>query len=184
MGRPEWEVIGIVGGATTAYDPASKILTLAVPDIYESLPQKIHAAVTWIAENRPGISGIFKTDDDIVVDPILLAETVVANQHREYWGFAVKTTKAGPITDTQIQLRFTNKQLQPTHQSAKYCFGAGYWLSASVIPRIVAASTDYATSPLEDVCTGYVLNRAKHWPTRIQLPWTEWPRTPKLLALK
>lgn len=183
LSRPEYEIIGIVGGQTEIYDPSTRILTLPVPDTYEALPTKIHAAIAWIYNDQPGIPGIFKTDDDIVVDPAILARTILANQTRDYWGFVVQTTRGGLISRGRIQTRFADTYLRPSFQAATYCFGHGYWISSAVIPHIVAA-TDYESSYLEDICTGYVLNRVGVLPTCIQIPYTEWPRIPKLLSLK
>ena len=181
MDRPDWEVIGCVGGSTTSFDPVTRILTLPVPDTYEALPRKIHAAIAWISRERPDIPGVFKTDDDIVVSPKALAEVIRIHQKRPYWGFVVQTTYAAPIPEKRIQARFQNTRLRPTHQTAKYCFGHGYWLSSSAIPTVVAA-TEYASSYLEDVCTGYVMNKAKYMPIRIRVPYVEWPRIPALLS--
>jgi hypothetical protein len=50
--------------------------------------------------------------------------------------------------------------------------------------HILAARADYDSSYLEDVCTGFVMNRAGWKPTRIRIPAEEYPRTPQLLALK
>jgi hypothetical protein len=183
LSRPEYEIIGIVGGHQEAFDPATRILTLTVPDTYEALPTKIQAAIAWIHKERKEIPGIFKTDDDIVVDPALLARTILANQAQDYWGFVVQTTRGGPISRGRIQTRFADTSLHPSFQAATYCFGHGYWISSAVIPHIVA-STDYASSYLEDICTGYVLNRVGVFPTAIKIPYTEWPRIPKLLSLK
>jgi hypothetical protein len=182
MDRPDWDCIGCIGGQTTSFDPATRILTLAVPDTYEALPRKVHAAISWISRERPGISGIFKTDEDIVVSPKALAEAIQTNQARPYWGLEVQFTRAAPIPASRIQARFQNHQLRPSHQAAKYCFGHGYWLSAAAIPTVVAAADEYAKSYLEDVCTGYVMNKAKYMPVCIRIPYVEWPRIPALLS--
>ena len=185
MTRPEWEVIGIVGDGTKAVlNNETRILTLAVPDTYEALPTKIHAAFTWIAENRPGIPGVFKTDDDLLFDMNALAKTVQANLAQPYWGVAAGVCKAAPVNPARIAYRFNDTSLKPSHQTAAYCFGWGYWISKDMIPHIVAAATDYQTSYLEDVCTGYVLNQKGVTPVRILIPYKECPRVPGLLAIK
>ena len=192
MTRPEWEIIGIVGSntssttstTTTSFDPHTHILSLPVPDTYEALPTKIHAAITWIATERPGIPGIFKTDDDIVFDTDSLARAILANMATPYWGTKAVSCRSAPIIAGRIASRFEDKTLKPTHQSAVYCIGLGYWLSASSLPHILAARTDYETSCLEDVCTGFVMNRAGFQPARIRVPAEEWSRSSQLLALK
>jgi hypothetical protein len=185
MARPEWELIGLLGGATTtSYDPATKILTVATPDTYERLPQKLHAAYSWIAANRPGIPGIFKTDEDLLFDMSALVQTVLAKQALPYWGVTASICQEAPVNLHRIQERFEDKSLKPKHQAAIYCFGAGYWISAAALPAIVAAAADYETSALEDVCTGYVMNRAGWTPQRHRVAFREVPRNVELLSIK
>jgi hypothetical protein len=57
-------------------------------------------------------------------------------------------------------------------------------VSKDVLPEIINAEKDYATSYLEDVCTGFVMNRAGYIPIHIPIPYTEYPRGPELLAAK
>lgn len=183
--RPEWEIIGIRGGQEpTSYDPVTRVLTLEAADTYEALPAKLHAAYTWIHANRPGIPGIYKTDDDMLYNIPLLAKTVIDKTNLPYWGVTASICQAAQVNLARIQERFEDKTLRPTHQTAVYCFGAGYWLSAAVLPTIVAAADEYKASALEDVCTGYVLNRAGWTPARIRIPCQEHPRIPQLLSLR
>ena len=183
MSRPEWEVIGICGGGirNANLDETTRILTLPNNDTYEGLPSKLHAAYRWIRENRPGLPGIFKTDDDILFDMPQLAAAVVANAALPYWGVTASICKSAPVPVDRIRLRFDDKTLRPRHQSAVYSFGAGYWLSAEVLPTICAATEEYANSPLEDVCTGYVLNKGGWGPKKFRIAFTEVPRDKKLL---
>jgi len=185
--RPDFELIGILGSSSESpavFDSTSRILSLPVPDTYEALPTKLHAGFAWIAANRPGIPGVFKTDDDIVFEIDALTSSILANTARPYWGAMVGVSQAGPIRQERIDVRFVDTTLRPSHQSAAYCFGLGYWISAAALPLIVAAEATYKTSYLEDICTGYVLNTSKIMPTRVRIPYKEIPRTPELLTLK
>jgi len=182
--RPEWELIAIIGSDEPAHlDPATRILTLPVPDTYEALPRKIHAAFAWIAKERPGTRGVFKTDDDMWFDTEVLAKTIL-KETREYWGVKTSYIKAAAINSGRIEERFEDRSLQPSHQTAAYCFGWGYWISEASIPLIVQAKEDYTNSYLEDVCTGFVLNRQKITPVIVRIPYKEYLRGPELLALK
>jgi len=182
-----WEVIGIIGDPTLSaavYDPATKLLTLPCSDVYEHLPAKLHAAYSWIAENRPGIPGIFKTDEDILFS--LKDLTAAVEQHKgvPYWGVTASICKAAPVAQWRVSDRFSDVSQKPTHQSAVYCFGAGYWISAMALPIVVGASRDYKASALEDVCTGFVLNRAGIFPIKVRVPFSEMPRDAALLSLE
>ena len=184
--RPEWTIIGVIGGGggTASYDATTRILTLPGSDSYETLPAKLHAAYSWIFANRPGIPGIFKTDEDMVFDLDILAGAVSENVAIPYWGVTASICQAAPVNPARIQHRFDDTSLRPMHQSAVYCFGAGYWLSAEALPHIRDAVADYRTSCLEDVCTGFVMNQAGWKPARIRVPCREVERSPELLQLQ
>jgi hypothetical protein len=182
--HPAWTVVGLIGGAQeAAYNSANQILTVASPDTYEALPQKIHAALAWIRSTWPDAPGVFKTDDDILVRNLDdLAAAVQTHAAEPYWGLMVHRCHASYVPMARIKHRFTDKSFRPKHQSARYCFGHGYWLSAPALDVAVAAAADYATSYLEDVCTGFVMNRARWEPLSVPIPYKEMPRVPELLA--
>jgi hypothetical protein len=181
--RPAWTTIGFKGGAEeTTFNEETRILTLAVPDIYDALPTKIHAAFSWASARWPDAPGFFKTDDDILLqDMNHLVFAVNTFKGEAYWGLTTHRCSQAPVNPYRVQTLFTNKQLIPIHQSAHYCFGAGYWISKAAIPFIVAAKDTYAASYLEDVCTGYVLNSAGIEPVQHKIPWAEGPRISELL---
>jgi hypothetical protein len=175
MARAEYEIIGVLGGAkgNSSYDSSTRILSLAVPDTYEGLPKKIYAAFAWIYKNRPGIPGIFKTDDDMLFHMNSLVRNIRKHQTLPYWGVACSSCQEGAVDKERINTRFEDKELRPRHQKAAYCFGWGYWISKDSLPVIIAAEKTYHTSFLEDVCTGYVLNQAGIKPVRINFPYKE-----------
>ena len=185
MQNPGWFVVGLVGGgATTSFDVSSSILTIAKPDVYESLPAKLHAAYVWILKNWPNTPGIFKTDEDIVFDKGALATAIHANKQKMYWGLIKSMCQEAHVNLHRISTRFIDKSLRPKHQRAIYCFGAGYWLNKEVLSILENAEEVYATSSLEDVCTGYVMNSARIFPDQVNVPCGEIPRGPELLAHK
>ncbi len=186
---PFWTVIGLVGGGTmTSFDEVSRILTVTAPDNYESLPTKIHAAFSWILANFPVCAGVFKIDDDIVLEhghsEIIEEVTRVWTRNTPYAGFHPSTCIAKFVERHRVVTRFENKNLNPRHQAARYCYGHGYWVSRTALPLLVDATTEYATSYLEDVCTGYVLNRAGIFPEKMHVTYREAPRDAALLAIK
>lgn len=185
--HPEWRVVGLLGdpaAAAPVFD--GTYLTVPNPDTYEALPAKIQAAVAWIAATWPDVPGYFKTDDDIefgntrhIIQAIdKLKDTL------PYWGLTYSVCAAAPVNGWRISNRFTDTSLRPTHQAATYCFGAGYWIGREGIRAIAAAADVFAASALEDVATGYVMNRAGLFPRKLPLPVREVPRGPELLALQ
>lgn len=189
--RPEeWHTIGLLGDSTLTipvFDESSSILTLPVPDTYESLPRKIHAALEWIHEQWPTIPGVFKTDDDIVIHDLdhlsmAIKESIVTKT--AYCGINGGICSAGRVNRERIETHFTNKQKQWSHKGAHYCYGAGYWLSTPAIRIAIAAKKEYASACLEDVCTGYVMNSAGIRPLKLKIAYTEHIRDDALLLPK
>ena len=181
--NPAWTLVGILGGATeTSFNEKTRVLHLAVPDTYEALPTKIHAAFSWISKTWPDTPGIFKTDDDIL---LFNQEDLIYRINRfkgdPYWGFVTHHCAAEEVPEWRIESRFTDKTLRPRYQEARYCFGHGYWISKAALPHIVAAKEDYESSFMEDICTGFVMNRAGIKPEQHTIVYRECPRVPELL---
>ena len=184
--HPEWVGVGIVGDPTlSAPRREGNIIVLPVPDTYEALPTKIHAAMSWVANTYPSTIGVWKTDDDILYHDINTVLAAIKLHHATpYWGLFVGRCREAPVNMVRIAVRFDDTSLRPRHQQAIYCYGHGYWISREALPLIVAAEKDYRESFLEDVCTGYVMNRNRWIPHQATIPYRELPRGPELLALQ
>jgi hypothetical protein len=185
MLHPNWQVVGILGDPTlTEARLDGAILTLPVPDTYEGLPAKVHAAFAWLTAKIPNLIGIFKTDDDIVFpDKAAIHKQIMDNRYRPYWGLRVGECKEDAVRAECIENRFNDKSLQPRHQAAeRYAFGGGYWVGREALPILVSAGDMYRASVLEDVCTGHLLNAAGIIPPRLFLPHVEHPREPAFLS--
>lgn len=184
--NPAWTLVGILGGAIeTSFHEETRVLHLAVPDTYEALPTKIHTAFSWVSNTWPDAPGIFKTDDDILLFKISDLVSAI-NQYKEvpFWGFVTHHCAAQEIPGWRIQARFTDKTLTPSHPESIYCFGHGYWISKAALPHILAAKAEYDAAFMEDICTGYVMNRAGIKPEHHTIVYRECPRVPELLRYK
>ena len=187
--QPEWRVVGLLGDPAAAVtDPVfdGTYLTVPNPDTYEALPAKIQAGVAWLTATWPDVPGYFKTDDDIEFGDVrrLIAAILTLKDVEPYWGLTYSVCPAAPVNTWRIQNRFCDTSLRPTHQAATYCFGAGYWIGREGMRAIAAAADVFAASALEDVATGFVMNRAGFQPRKLPLPVREVPRGPELLALQ
>ena len=176
--RPSaWDVVGCIGHPELTqpeYNADENIVYLPVSDVYEALPAKIQAAISWISTWKPDAPGIFKTDEDIFFDDLAdLEETINRNTHVPYWGIVKSKTTEKGVCPSRISTRFHNKSLRPRHQTAQYCYGHGYWVSKAAISHILDAKEVYAASFMEDICTGYVLNQAGIFPEGIPLKYKE-----------
>lgn len=172
MRLPTYRVIGLVGGSpVTTFD--GTLLSLPVEDSYEFLPKKVQAAFRWIRTNFPNTPGIFKTDEDIFFrNQHQLAIEIENNAHIPYWGTVVAHCAAGNVDISRIERSCDDTSLRPTHPSAHYCYGHGYWVSSEAIP-IVCASDEFEKAFLEDVCMAHVLNKSGWMPTYVNIPYEE-----------
>lgn len=186
MDRPKWRTIGVVGDPDCgAPRLEGQIVTLPISDIYEALPVKIHAAFKWAYETFPKAPGVYKTDDDIIYhDMKSLTKAIGLYVSKPYWGLFIGVCPENEINPIRIAERFEDKTLKPRHQAAIYCYGHGYWVSRKAIEVLIANESEYAGSYLEDVCTGYLMNRAGWKPLHVPIAYVEAVRGPELLTAK
>ena len=180
-----WRIVTVIGGGEGDATFDGTLLTLPVNDNYESLPSKIYAAFAWVYHYFPNSPGVWKTDDDILYKDLkVLQQTIQKNKDKAYWGLVSQKCPAANIEMKRIQGRFEDKTLRPKHQMAHYCFGHGYWISHSALRHILEAKKEYTESYLEDVCTGYVLNKKGIKPSVITpIPYSEVLRDATLLNI-
>jgi hypothetical protein len=127
-------------------------------------------------------SSDLKTDDDILLsNKTDLASAIDHYKEEPFWGFVIHHICAQQVSEWRIHSRFTDKTLKPSHPTSFYCFGHGYWVSKAALPHILAAKADYESSFMEDICTGYVLNKQGIRPEHHPIIYRECPRVPELL---
>jgi glycosyl transferase family 25 len=172
------KVIGLIGGVSqTEYDESTQILSLQVEDDYERLPSKIYEGMNWIHKNYPNCRGIFKTDDDIFYPNFKILIDIITKTNNLYMGCVTESCNSGNITLERMKDRFSDMSISGRHQSAVYCWGAGYWVHNSVLSYIVNAKEYYTKSYIEDICTGYVLNQVNIFPSKLNILFVELPRS-------
>lgn len=179
--HPAWRVVGVVGGSSeTTFD--GSILSVAAPDTYDDLPKKVFHAFEWIARQWPNSIGVFKTDEDILMENVAdLATTVLANHRIPYWGLRYDNIKAGTIAKERLDTRFADTT-EKTHPAAFYCWGHGYWVSSSAIHCLMRRRKEFYEQYLEDVCVGSCLNSFDIFPEKIPLNYKEMGRA-ELIAM-
>jgi len=181
-----WRVVGVIANPSLSeatFDETIGLLTVPVSDNYENLPKKMWCALTWCLDRWPDTPGIFKTDDDMLIDLAQLEKTIKRCSAIDYWGLVTDTCSASPVNKFRIEQRCENKSIVAWHQAASYCFGWGYWLSPRSLRVVRDAKQEYWRSMLEDVCLGSVLNAEGIFPEHQAIAFKECPRTPELLTI-
>jgi hypothetical protein len=186
MSSPDFQIVGLLGDPTLT-EPSfdGTILTLNVNDTYEYLPLKIFKAFSWCLNQWPDTVGIFKTDDDIVVNINDLVRTVQKNKDVPYWGLNTDAVDSKQVDQHRIN-KFTDKSLKPRFPAARYCWGHGYYVSRQALTLLVQSKDiveKFPTGP-EDVNIGSILNKHSFVPRRIEVRYREAARNDVLLNIK
>jgi hypothetical protein len=170
--HPSWITIGVVGG--TVLEFKDSIVTLPVSDTYDDHPKKVIDGFAWIRKQFPHSVGIFKTDDDIYVNNIeTLAKTIQEHICEPYWGFVTSTCEASVISQPARIEKFSDKESVKRHPKSHYCYGHGYWVTSNSVQFLTENAKDYYEQPLEDVCTGSILNKYSIIPKRYIVDYKE-----------
>ena len=178
---PSCLTIGIIGDPILQdCELRENILYVNSEDTYEKLPLKLYLAYKWVNDNFPNIIGIFKTDDDIVIENLdKLHYEILNNFNIDYWGVNVDTCENHFLDKDRILNRYTDKKLNHISiPKSFYCWGAGYWLSKKSLLAI--SNSDlliFDNFGLEDVLFGSVLNRLNIYPTQIKFNFKELDRS-------
>lgn len=139
-------------------DDLNRIVYLKVSDNYESLSLKVYAAFKFIYENfSEKISGVFKTDDDIVLD--LNKINNLNNKHSNIDYFGLKNQNSQEYSSYHFgkcESDFLNKTPMKI-PITDYCSGGGYYINVKNIKYILSNHKIFLTTIYEDVSIGYSL---------------------------
>jgi hypothetical protein len=151
-------------------DEENNIVYLKVGDNYESLSMKVYKAMKFISKNyMDRISGVFKTDDDIILDIDKLFDCVNNNRSNPYFGLEVNSKsyestyhygKCDSVDINRTPIRIPD---------CNYCAGGGYYISRDSIKYILNSKDIYQSIIFEDVSTGIAMNRNGIFPTNIDI---------------
>jgi hypothetical protein len=152
-------------------DEENKVVTLKVPDNYESLALKTKGIVEFYLENYSQTTkGMFKTDDDISVDPELIYGMLKENSEAPYFGLEVDIVN--PYNSTwhwgKCESAYWNSK-HVTVSQCKYCAGGGYYIKSDIAISMKDKIDLYNDFIFEDVATGNVLNSLGIYPTNIDV---------------
>jgi hypothetical protein len=146
-------------------DEENKIVYLKVPDNYESLSLKTYYAMKFINENYlDEISGIFKTDDDIIIDVDKLANLIGDNQKYKYFGLVAKSNGYDSTYHfDKCESPEINKTVSYVPE-CEYCAGGGYYISKELINNIIDNISVFNDIIFEDCSVGVAMNKYGVYP--------------------
>lgn len=141
------------------FDEVNRVLTVNVPDDYNSLPKKVIASYKAIYETFQ-FKYIFKTDDDqILVNPKFLdmvaGFTTKKKPKTHYGGFIVDIKH--PYFSEYNRIHPELPEKIPLYVT-KYCSGRFYFLSKNAVSSLLSKRENIEKEYLEDYAIGYNLD--------------------------
>ena len=159
---PYYHVIGY-GGNDYRFDHEERILWVAAPDDYNSLPKKVMAAFAAVRKQFPKIKYIFKTDDSEALKP-----KDTNNFFQIIRGvMEVKSPKvhyAGNIVDVPQPYLSKSHLMHPELPeylpilATRYCSGRFYVLSIEAVCSLILKREAIGREYFEDYAIGLHLN--------------------------
>jgi hypothetical protein len=158
------------------YNKDENTLIVKCPDTYEYITLKLacaYKAILNISETS-NITGIFKIDDDVVVNLKELYNYIDTFDKNDYVGHAHRTNKT---ICSHHQSKVSNnllKNLTFTLQALDFCYGPMYFLSKKALQNIVGKFSYhnfsiYSTDIFEDYTFANLLKKSDIYPKCIKM---------------
>lgn len=173
----------LYGDSTIEYDykynKDENILIVKCPDTYEYLTLKLACAYKAILNmsETSNITGIFKIDDDVVVNLEEFYNYINANifNRNDYIGHSYTIINGVPCSHHQSKVSDSLlKNISFTLKGLKFCYGPMYFLSKRALQIIVGKFSYhnfsiYSTDIFEDYTFGILLKNSEIYPSCIKM---------------
>ena len=157
---PYLKYFHVVGDETLKTDyefnNEANLLTLRVPDDYNSLPKKVIAAFKAITDTF-SFKYIFKTDDDQMLSNVKFFDTISALikiKGSHYGGFVVDVKQ--PYLSEYSRIHPELPSFLPLYKTV-YCSGRFYFLSSKAVLHLLSKRENVEREYLEDYSIGFNL---------------------------
>lgn len=135
----------------------ANLLTLNVPDDYNSLPKKVIAAFKAVTDVY-SFTYIFKTDDDQMLSNVKFFDTIsslIKIKGYHYGGFVIDVKQ--PYLSKYNRIHPELPSILPLYKT-QYCSGRFYFLSLTAILDLLSNRKNIECEYLEDYAIGFNLN--------------------------
>jgi hypothetical protein len=140
-------------------------LVVKCPDTYEYLTLKLACAYKFIAtsESTKNVQGIFKVDDDVLINVKLFQNYISKSIQDDYSGHAYEIQKNCPCSHHQTKVSDSRlKSITFSLKDSIICYGPMYYLSRRSLNTIVSKFSYhnfsiYSTDMFEDYTFGNIL---------------------------
>lgn len=125
------------------YDQSNSVMTLRCDDGYLNLSRKLYMFYKTVRILFPQVKGVFKIDDDVIINLQHLHNLLEDNSHLDYFG---RLVDGKPYKSSYLQNKPYVYNQYPIFETAtvdvkygSYCAGGGYWVSNNAIDAILQA---------------------------------------------
>ncbi|KAG9472128.1 beta-1,3-galactosyltransferase 4 [Eleutherodactylus coqui] len=133
-------------------------------DTYRNLTLKTVTGLTWALEKCKGAQYLFKTDDDVFVNTVLLSQFLRGKYGLQYMGRL--HWHVSPTRDRDHQ-HYVSHEMYGDSYFPPYCSGTGYILSHGAARLILEQVRSGPWLPLEDVYIGILAQAAGIAPSHV-----------------
>ncbi|KAL0811643.1 hypothetical protein ABMA28_009095 [Loxostege sticticalis] len=128
-------------------------------DHYQNLTLKTALMLQWSQRRCPQAEALFKTDDDVFVNPWTFRALVKEHANHQLIGYKINNTKVHRDEYTKWYLP---RWLYPEETISEYLSGTGYIINGEYIERILKAAHRMPIINLEDVYLTNIVAKNLH----------------------
>ncbi|XP_021190918.3 beta-1,3-galactosyltransferase 5 [Helicoverpa armigera] len=160
--QPTYFVMGLIGNdvddqLVDSYIEAKQFGDLLVFDFhdhYQNLTLKTALMMKWTLRRCPQAQFMFKTDDDVLVNPWMLKKVIKENGDASLLGYSINGTQ---LNRSEYSKWFIPRWLLSDDRVSKYLSGTGYLISGDYIEAILKKAYNIPIVNLEDVYFTYLV---------------------------
>ncbi|XP_075985417.1 beta-1,3-galactosyltransferase 5-like [Anticarsia gemmatalis] len=123
-------------------------------DHYQNLTLKTALMLHWTLDRCPQVMFLFKTDDDVLVNPWTLKTVLKENQNAKLLGYKIWDR---PVHRDEYTKWYMPRWLYPQETIPQYLSGTGYLINGEYLPRILKKAYKVPLVNLEDVYFTYLV---------------------------
>ncbi|XP_072948221.1 beta-1,3-galactosyltransferase 1-like [Epargyreus clarus] len=136
----------------------SDMVVFDLVDHYQNLTLKTALMLKWTLDRCPHAQFLFKTDDDVLVNPWTMNEVLDQNKDADLIGYSKENTS---LHRNEHNKWYLPRWLHYEDRISQYLSGTGYLINGKKINNILEAAYEVPLVNLEDVYFTYLVAKQK-----------------------
>ncbi|XP_045540293.1 beta-1,3-galactosyltransferase 1 [Papilio machaon] len=154
MGTHRTHSESILGGNYLESKQFNDILVFDFYDQYQNLTLKTALMLKWASERCPQVKFLFKTDDDVLVNPWILQRVIKDHPHAQLLGYSINKTK---LHRDEYNKYYVPRWLSRDDLIPQYLSGTGYLINGAYMKKILYTAYLVPMVNMEDVYITYLV---------------------------